>query len=466
MEFNIPSQEAIDKGLFSDLVCYRVYLPEGAEYRAILGGLLWQLARGRTWNAKTGSVRDAQRVGYRIFEASYPLLGCGEASSNSDCDDCDGGEELSGQVVTDVQIVNGKIRVFFGPCCYRDIGSGSQLVDTSDKTQDLPEVFKPDSSPYDVSCQKAYTVARALFTMADLLCSTPGGFPPSVYHYIENAYPSVDFDKSALLQAYGVWLTSGTSIDFGLNTSDFKRYVCALKTRMDGATWGISASEYNAADGLLSGAMSAAKAAILRSVVQAARQSTFNTIALGASADSSEYNCDCPSSIGETVQSSAGWYLGNWSQEMSLSIGAEAGFFDFAEIHGQVLAQDAYGWALMVTGRVSGRAKGASHGDAGVSDGSGPMVKNGVVYATTPGLIQMNCHPTAYANLAAANPTVGFSNPNTQDVASDEYGITINEPRKLKGAIVNYAFSNQWEEATSIQFRVAPLFNVNSPSHA
>lgn len=477
MRFNIPTPEALQEGLEGPLTCFKVMLPNNTEYRALLGGLLWLLTRGRTYDERSGVIREAQRVGYRIFEASYPLRECDSAcvEKECDCDPCqtgrggailEGEETDMGQVVTDVQIVDGKLRVFFGPCCWHDLGSAADLIDATDRTGDLPNDVQPDNNDKDVRCQKAYGIASHVFNMAALLCQAPDSFVLGLYHDLMAAYPSVSFDRTDLALAWAEWAAyTGAGLDFDDGSPAFKRYVCNLRAAFEN-TWGISSDEFKAMKSSLGSAVDLVTDAIMHGLIDAVGPGDWNDIALALALVPDEFDCTCPGvGLPSLDPGSEGWYLGEWSDELSLVNTTNSGVFDTAYVAGHTLAEDTYGWALVVTSRSSGRVKGCTPAEAGVTDGSSPVVKGGTDYLYVKGTIQLTCNALTYQDFASANPEAALYWAGEEDAGSVDFSHDIASPKWAAGAIVNWSFRNNWNEATNITFRVAPLHNVNSLSH-
>ena len=162
--------------------CIEVQWPDSVQYRGLLLGVLSLLTRGRLWDESTGTIRDAQAIGWQIFNRNYPLTECTVCDSdNGDNGSVDNSspyalgqiatgtpaaideDEEMGQVVTDVQIIGGKIRVFFGPCCYRDLEGIDLAVDTGEEVEDpyVPSDGSSDPNTYS-ACAKAWAVVDAI----------------------------------------------------------------------------------------------------------------------------------------------------------------------------------------------------------------------------------------------------------------------------------------------------------------
>jgi hypothetical protein len=112
-----------------DWSCIRIQWPNSPQWMALLLGLVTTPTRGRWYDETTGNIKSAQAVGAQIFERNFPWAFCDESQTQTVTEiretliqagiTIEG--ETMGQVVTDVQYVNGKLRVFYGHCCYEDI---------------------------------------------------------------------------------------------------------------------------------------------------------------------------------------------------------------------------------------------------------------------------------------------------------------------------------------------------------
>lgn len=56
--------------------CIQVQWPDSPLWIAMLAGFLSQPARGRFWDADTGSIKDTQEIGWEIFDRNIPFVDC------------------------------------------------------------------------------------------------------------------------------------------------------------------------------------------------------------------------------------------------------------------------------------------------------------------------------------------------------------------------------------------------------
>jgi len=61
-----------------DWLCLQVQWPNSVKYRALLAGFLSYLGRGRAYDRDTGSIKDAQEIGWEIFYRNTPFVPCVE----------------------------------------------------------------------------------------------------------------------------------------------------------------------------------------------------------------------------------------------------------------------------------------------------------------------------------------------------------------------------------------------------
>jgi hypothetical protein len=77
-------------------------------------------------------------------------------------------DETVGQVVTDVQIVDGQIRVFFGPCCWKDLGSIAEIVRDDDEGDiENPWDDVEGEAPVYSACAKANAIVDATYRLVE-----------------------------------------------------------------------------------------------------------------------------------------------------------------------------------------------------------------------------------------------------------------------------------------------------------
>jgi len=107
-----------------------------------------------------------------------------------------------GQVVTDVQIVNGGIRVFFGPCCYKDLGTIQSVLDEGSEADiDPPFEGQPNPPTYS-ACAKANSIVDAVYGLVEIGFTQIDNAPWQYIGNIENAF-GYDLDNNHVFDLMG-----------------------------------------------------------------------------------------------------------------------------------------------------------------------------------------------------------------------------------------------------------------------
>jgi len=114
------------------------------------------------------------------------------------------GEECDmGQVVTDVTVENGHIKVWFGPCCSKDLGSIGSLVAAS-TPDDVSEPWEP-TNPGQVgysACSKAWGIVEAVYLIIQAAFDATSEFPWQQIDHIEDTV-GYDLDNNWLYLLLG-----------------------------------------------------------------------------------------------------------------------------------------------------------------------------------------------------------------------------------------------------------------------
>jgi len=149
--------------------CIEIQWPDSTLWRAILLGLIDQMAAGRLWDERTGSIRDVQEVGRAIWRANVDLKSCAGESlppptpeqifvySGADSeDDCEMG--CSGCL----RINNGVLEMF---ACGE--WSPVPIVGDSDNVGDAPLELPGQPTPTYYACGKAQAATDIVFRVAN-----------------------------------------------------------------------------------------------------------------------------------------------------------------------------------------------------------------------------------------------------------------------------------------------------------
>lgn len=325
-----------------------VQWPDSEKWRHVLRGLLSHLKRGRAWDGKTGSVLDAIDIGYEIFDRSFPFVPCGDGEC-PDCPDCPKEEKTNcggglivieddsemGQVVTDCKVIDGKLRVFFGPCCWFDYAlsdeSGSQSEeggeDVTDPDLDTP--WQPDVAGDDVACKKAAAIARAMREVHDEIEKAYASVTglPFAANTIKRALPEYSLGLGDLVLAismYGTVVLASQSLSLVLDDPDNieKRLAAHLKAVVK-PVYGMGKADYLAT---FAAVMAFGIAYELDLDVEGATvglywsyifsslgRGTLDEISKSARyLDAAEYDCEAPEDAYQdewTEPDGGGWYL-------------------------------------------------------------------------------------------------------------------------------------------------------------
>lgn len=171
----IPDDWAIGE----DWIDYCIHWPDSWQWRLLLKSLLYTLTRGRSWDRNSGTITDAQAAGWAIFEENHLLLDlCGDSEQTDVAPPPDGtvyvymGGALvevgdMGQVVTAIEVVDGKLRIYYGKCCYEDfdIPAATQITPDYGDQPWMPT----DDSGYDEpgysACGKATAIVKATYLL-------------------------------------------------------------------------------------------------------------------------------------------------------------------------------------------------------------------------------------------------------------------------------------------------------------
>lgn len=299
MQLPIPSDDA------GNLECLRIMWPASQEWRAVLTGLIYSLTRGRSWDARTGVVKDAQSAAWELFNANFPWLDCANSSENEGggASQCGGAilvveDEDMGQVVTDVTVnESGQLVVWFGPCCSRAVGItlDSLAATSDDRDADLPDEYNPETTSQDVRCQKAGIITRNLSNMANLLLQYLANPLVAGYRSLLTAeYPNVSFDWIDMANAFVVLLVSEISDD-GLSdvSHEMSTYKCNLAAQFAN-TWTVTAEDFTLMKTALHSAFDLDSDALLHAIIDSVGRGDWGNIVAAEIATSSVYDCGCP----------------------------------------------------------------------------------------------------------------------------------------------------------------------------
>jgi len=192
--------------------CVSIEWPDSPQYMAILMGFLSQLTRGRYWDEQSGTITDAQAVGWRIWDRNVPLRDCdgdiigdNGAGAGGDQAGTGGGivileDDDMGQVVTEIKVVDGRLRVYYGHCCYEELDIPA-LLNTSEEGTIGADPLNPNADPDFVysACGKAAAVVNAVYLIIESAFSAVNEpYPWQFVPYVERQV-GYDLDNNWLL---------------------------------------------------------------------------------------------------------------------------------------------------------------------------------------------------------------------------------------------------------------------------
>ena len=302
-----------DFDLSQGLTCYRIMWPRSEKWQWLLAGLLSSPARGRFWEASTGSIHTAQEIGNAIWDQSTPVQPCDGFVTREEYDElkrkydallsaASGGggaliesDEDMGQVVTDVTYSDGILTVYFGPCCKKDFLIADMPPEPL-PNDDLPPEVVPE--PPGVACRKAYYIVYHLQHMGELLRDDLD------LGDLFSAYPWITWDAVDLLAARLVLELvdlANLSLLWGETApDDWQRVICRLSKTFEN-NYGLSSVEWTALKNAIDTELNAAEAGFFHSIIDAAGPGDLDTLAKRSVAMTYQPDCGCPDDGGNVI---------------------------------------------------------------------------------------------------------------------------------------------------------------------
>lgn len=241
--------------------CIRVEWPDSISYNALLMGFLSYLTRGRAYDGETGSVKDAQAVGWDIYQRNWDLLPC-EGGSNPNvpdpgelpCDwgylaisDCEDSEDDMSCVITDFRCQNGVFQMF--RCGkWEDIPSCGGMNDgAAPPADDDQNILEPedDQQAADWRCSKATTIVNALFSVAQ--ASLDHRLAVAFVHAVEQQTGLNLSDWQLYNNQLLLFASSFVLADFEdlIREEDRSELICNLSKRLDGSNNDIGENQWD-----------------------------------------------------------------------------------------------------------------------------------------------------------------------------------------------------------------------------
>lgn len=207
MKVNIPSDWD-----GNEWTCVKLAWPNSAQWLSLLAGLVTSPTRGRWYNEQSGTIKDAQEIGLAILDRNLPFTLCNDAmpAPQTVVEYLRGAgivimeSDDMGQVVTDVTIENGVLKVWFGPCCVQSYVLGQSVTPITPSPGESGAIDFSDwaTPPTFTGSGRAEALLGVLSGVIDIICDSTGSSTPiGVAREIIRAYPDIDFGDLDLLTA-------------------------------------------------------------------------------------------------------------------------------------------------------------------------------------------------------------------------------------------------------------------------
>lgn len=347
--------------------CVQVQWPDSPLWIALLHGFLSTPARGRYWDERTGEIRSAQVIGHEIWQRNTPLIACstpppppagnGESGSQSTPDYPSGSGENEDDdmtsAITWLDIEDGKLYMYFGPCCRIEVGAVGNF--TVGDALDQPT---GEDAPEWSACGRATAVVNAIYAVADAIFDELDvALPWQWSGDIEDAAGIGDLKDKYLIEgvfAGSSYIALATVDPVGLPTEKTDIFADATKTEIicrlsavfaaSGAA--MTSAERQAIDTIFKSNMSL-QVSFFESAWRAIGDAKLSQIAQSGAYDT-EAVCDCPAGappFGETTPDVDGWYLSGYYPEERLP-----GTLDYAGQMSWSSDHDVFGMVWTLTG--------------------------------------------------------------------------------------------------------------------
>ena len=154
--------------------CVQIEWPDSPQMLGVFLGFLSQMTRGRFWDEKTGIVIDAQAVGWQIWDRNFPLADCeGQPIDTTGGSGSGGGivilgDDDMGQVVTEIKVEGGKLKVYYGHCCVDEFDLGTSIVSGAEAGLGDDPLNVDDDPDYVYSaCGKANAIVEIVYAIVE-----------------------------------------------------------------------------------------------------------------------------------------------------------------------------------------------------------------------------------------------------------------------------------------------------------
>lgn len=467
--------------------CVRIYYPDDPGFLTAVLSVVRYLENWYAWerdDAKQGkdaaaSFRRASLYTVRDILAGISCGDCGDDGTGSgepDISDilaaCGGlivleDEGDMGQVVTNVEIVGGTLKVYFGPCCVQEY-SLSDLCCEGPVIPDNPLDDPDDPTQVWSACGKAYTVIHAL---ADGIQAGLDNYtsPVSFYGAIEDAIPTAGMGKinlSLLLFDYTT-ITKVVSNDSIINDVLVDTMVCVAAEGFEN-TSGVSDEEYthlwySVRFAIESSGINFASAqlvwALWEQLMQTVGEGDLKELMQFGAADNTQ-DCSCPLEAGEpTEPTENGWYL---SQEYEVTATATGVYNTKACLRQQCL-EDVFGVVFRAEWTAADpwnlKRMGSASAECDTADQT--------AWGDTSDHLEYDPQGTYYGcgDTTVLDEVVGSG---LYEQKTSNYGTPTNpaSPTWAAGTVISHGFyGDDMSAGEQYTIRLRFIHNINSPSH-
>lgn len=322
LRFAIPDDLSTD-----DLTCFQIMWPNTPKWRSILAGLVYMVARGRTWDERTGSVIEAKTAGQKLFWENVPLVYCEDTTTPPDepdypasgawCGDwwCDDKTEeiydMTCSPCPPIKIEEG-ILYWFNCGVWVEVGPVGTETTNPDDPIIVPEDVDP---PLYTACAKASAIVDVLWTILDAAWDVDGdSYPWTWISQVQNEVP-YELKNTAVINL----ILTTFQMDLlqyektgALSAANKTQMICrAAQILSDGYT-GVTEDEYYAMRATMRGYFGID--VWMRDMIDfgmiALGQKNISNIALSGASSSFVGDCDCPEELDPVEEpTTGGWYL-------------------------------------------------------------------------------------------------------------------------------------------------------------
>ncbi len=367
-----------------DWACYALAWPQSEGYRRLLHSILYSLTRGRDYDEDTGTIKDAQAVGWSIFDENIPLIECGAGGEPEIIETIKYVDRLTGggfaglmerlNMLTKVYVDYDtcELVVQSGQCCEQrfnlscvvGMGGGGIPDEDFEDFEDIPESLGAEFT----GCAKAVALVDVLVDAIDAVFDVTASAQPEptqVLRELRSRYPQLTFGAldvtaawSHALNVYAAGLVAQTE-----DATIGQKIKCALAPIMPTGPIGITGAQYdtfvqtvrNVVDGHIDHVTYPVFASNMRSVWRYMAQAIGKNDARGITTFREQRetdNCACPGAGAypadeDGPEVTGGWYLGaslpNYSEYRTVG-----STWQDTRLDGAMYNTNVHGWAWKI----------------------------------------------------------------------------------------------------------------------